>query len=355
MFSPPIYADAGWVSVEDLNKPDHPQAALAVAVATELLVQLTAGMFPGVYQITEMYDTRTAMAVGIERYPALLHGVDYQTVNRGCDCDSCGVMHRIRLRGQRVRHILSVVVNGQPLRPTDYVLLDHSVLGFLTGVACCAACVTVRYEYGALPPASGHLAALKIANELIESLEPDGDCTLPQRVTSVSRQGVSWTLLDTQDFLEQGRTGIYEVDLFLKTYNPANALRPSRVYSVDRPRVTTTTMEYPPLASVLQPNDLVVIPGSASGWLISDPYAIDVLTATGPGGGFLTTPLLTLDGGSISVQPALYPLPDEQKIVTLMLASDVTQNMRYGMPWTLYAVHSDTSKELLLTGEVRTL
>ena len=40
-------------------------------------------------------------------------------------------------------------------------------------------------------------------------------CSLPERVTSVTRQGVSWTLLDPQDFLAQGMTGVARLDQWL--------------------------------------------------------------------------------------------------------------------------------------------
>ena len=59
---------------------------------------------------------------------------------------------------------------------------------------------------------------------------------LPQRVTSVSRQGVNYTILDNQDFVEEMRTGLYVVDLFLKSVNPDKARAKARVFSPDVPR-----------------------------------------------------------------------------------------------------------------------
>jgi hypothetical protein len=79
------------------------------------------------------------------------------------------------------------------------------------------------------------MAAKTFAIELIKLWSGD-DCALPDRVTSVSRQGVSYTILDNQDFLENMRIGIYEIDLFLKTANPVKALAPSKVFSPDMPR-----------------------------------------------------------------------------------------------------------------------
>jgi hypothetical protein len=44
---------------------------------------------------------------------------------------------------------------------------------------------------------------------------------------------MSFTLLDPQDFLEQGRTGVYSVDLFLSAVNPNKAQKKSKTFNVD--------------------------------------------------------------------------------------------------------------------------
>ena len=58
----------------------------------------------------------------------------------------------------------------------------------------------------------------------------DKACKLPDRVQNISRQGVSWTILDQQDFLEKGLIGINSIDNWL------NATRGGRPNAV-RPRV----------------------------------------------------------------------------------------------------------------------
>ena len=60
-------------------------------------------------------------------------------------------------------------------------------------------------------------------------------------MTSISRQGVSYTVLDSQDFIDELRTGIYAIDLFLKTANPDKARARSRVFSPDMPRARRIT------------------------------------------------------------------------------------------------------------------
>lgn len=52
----------------------------------------------------------------------------------------------------------------------------------------------------------------------------------------MSRQGVSFTILDPQAFLKEGRTGIYDIDLFIKTVNPDNARKRAKIFSPDIPR-----------------------------------------------------------------------------------------------------------------------
>lgn len=76
-------------------------------------------------------------------------------------------------------------------------------------------------------------------------------------MTSVSRQGVSYTILDNQEFIEELRTGLYVIDLFLKTVNPDNARRKSKVFSPDQPRARRYTPKALPL-TVNADFDLVV-------------------------------------------------------------------------------------------------
>lgn len=71
----------------------------------------------------------------------------------------------------------------------------------------------------------------------------DDDCQLPQRITSVSRQGVSYTILDSQEFIDDLRTGLYVVDMFLKSVNPDKARAKARVFTPDVPRARRYTVK----------------------------------------------------------------------------------------------------------------
>jgi hypothetical protein len=50
-------------------------------------------------------------------------------------------------------------------------------------------------------------------------------------VTSVTQQGLSFSLKDPSALAALRKTGLYEVDLFLSTVNPTGALQPAKVFS----------------------------------------------------------------------------------------------------------------------------
>ena len=109
------------------------------------------------------------------------------------------------------------------------------------------------------------MAARKLAIEFARLWSGDENCELPQRVTSVSRQGVSYTILDNQEFIDELRTGLYEIDLFLKVTNPDNARRKSKVFSVDTPRAR----RYSPKALLLTSTinyDVTLVKGASASW-----------------------------------------------------------------------------------------
>jgi hypothetical protein len=94
---------------------------------------------------------------------------------------------------------------------------------------------SVTYMYGNPPPAMGKIAARKLAEYLALPLLGETK-DYPKRVTSVARQGVSTMVTDVMDLLREGMLGIYECDLFIKTYNPSKLKRQAAVWSPDMGR-----------------------------------------------------------------------------------------------------------------------
>lgn len=98
---------------------------------------------------------------------------------------------------------------------------------------------SVTYHYGQAPPATGVIAAAKLAEHLVAPML--GDTThYPTRVSSVTRQGVSAMVANVMDVLKGGSLGIYEVDAFLLAVNPHRNKRQAAVWSPDIGRARRT-------------------------------------------------------------------------------------------------------------------
>lgn len=261
-----------WASVENLRDSYNPRAPEAIAAASHILWGLSGRKFSGSHNVTEFYDVRHGLG-WIDRYHFLQAQALLQVSPNDVVCTNCGFPHRMRLRHQPVQRVLSVEINGVVVPPSEYALLNHSTLGFpFSQLACVALCARVTYIWGVNPPAGGRAAAAALADQLLLAWDGDDDCKLPQRVTNVTRQGVSWTILDPQDFLDDGRTGIYTIDLFLKTVNPDKARRPARVFSPDLPRAQTIMQETTPPSTTVTLFDLGVLAAGQPAWYVAPPY-----------------------------------------------------------------------------------
>lgn len=153
---------------------------------------------------------------------------------------------RIRLRGTPVREVTEVRAMvrglteepGEVIEPSHYTLNDAATLDFNYNVVTD---LSITYKFGTPPPLAGEMAARQLAMEFAMAWDSDENCSLPARVTSISRQGVSYTILDNQAFIDDLKTGVYAVDLFLKTANPDKARARAKVFSPDLRRARRQT------------------------------------------------------------------------------------------------------------------
>jgi len=207
-----------WVTPDDLEDPTLEDADDACRAASFVLWTLTGRRYGGISTTTELYEC-----------PPRLCGDFARPYASG----------KIRLRRQPVRAITSMTVAGVVIPTTEYALLDNAVVS-PTSSATWRTCsgVEITYLHGAQPPEAGKRAAKVLAEELVKARCGDDECRLPDRVTSISRQGVSYTVLDPQDYLENGRVGIYEVDVFIRAINPSNVKRRPKVFTPDLPRAS---------------------------------------------------------------------------------------------------------------------
>ena len=236
-----------WVTVRDLGPAyeSSDYAAEAVKAASYIMWALSGRKYTSTNTVTERY-VRFAPLINTRliQEAAIINS----RVNKALAIVEPWVSAetRIRLRGQPVQEVVTVRnVNGGIVAPDSYYLVDHSTLQFAEGALIVPADIEVSYTYGAQPPTLGKMAARRIAQEFVKLWEGDEDCALPQRVTSVTRQGITYTVLDQQDFLQEMRLGIYEIDLFLKTTNPNKAQKRSKVFSPDIPKARRYTPKPP--------------------------------------------------------------------------------------------------------------
>lgn len=242
-----------WILPEEMGDYAYTEFTLEAAqVASNLLWAMSGRKYTGETIVTERYTCtlrNNRMGPSDRTNSPVLFGGDVYNIPSGdydeyseLVADGLSPDARIRLRGRPVTRIISMRnKNGQILDPNSYYLVDHSTIHIKAGTPWTPCNVEITYAYGVPVPTAGKMAARKLAIEFARLWAGDEMCELPQRVTSVSRQGVSYTILDNQEFIEELRTGLYEIDLFLKTVNPDNARRKSKVFSVDTPRARKYT------------------------------------------------------------------------------------------------------------------
>jgi len=144
----------------------------------------------------------------------------------------------VRLPRNKITAVTSVTINGDPF--TDFELERTGWLRRTDGLgwSVCDDSTSITYQYGSPPPMGAVEAVVQLGTEFAKSLNDIKGCKLPDRVTSVSREGVTMTVIDPQTFLSQGRTGLYLVDLWLGAVNPQSRPQAASIWSPDLP-VTT--------------------------------------------------------------------------------------------------------------------
>lgn len=91
----------------------------------------------------------------------------------------------------------------------------------------------ITVEHGIIPPRLVTRATRALACQIYDGCSSIGPCKLPERTTSVSRNGLTINVADAAEMLKNRRTGIYLVDLAIATFNPSGLQSPSFVWSPD--------------------------------------------------------------------------------------------------------------------------
>jgi hypothetical protein len=98
----------------------------------------------------------------------------------------------------------------------------------------------VTYLWGLPVPSVLQRAAGELACEWARSCV-GAACRLPQRVTSISRQGVNVTLADVDQLLQNGLTGLTTVDQVIHTMNPYRLVSRMKIASPDIAQIRRQT------------------------------------------------------------------------------------------------------------------
>ncbi len=164
----------------------------------------------------------------------------------------CSRLRRVDLGAWPVTNIIYVKVDGAVVDPDTYRLDGNRYLVRMAGAGPSYTndgwpncqkldrpttepdTFEVMYEYGTAPPPALVEGATRIACELTKA-STGQPCNIPGRAQSVNRQQISFTMINAS-MLENGLTGLWEVDLALMAYNPSRSRGQTAVWSPDMPR-----------------------------------------------------------------------------------------------------------------------
>lgn len=148
----------------------------------------------------------------------------------------------IRLCHPDVTAVTMVAIDDQPFMDWR---LDGSWLARTDGCgwSVCRDRTLVTYAYGIDPPKAGRLACVELAVEFGRSSsdDPDQPCRLPQRVSSVTRQGLTYETIDSMEYLDKGLTGLTLVDAWISSVNPHHRTQVATVWSPEIARSRRTS------------------------------------------------------------------------------------------------------------------
>lgn len=248
-----------WITGADIDNTccaDLAKRSLAASFAVNLLYRLSGRQYPGTC-------TRTIRPCGVgctawarwpayrdSWFPAYNTGTGWTSTGPALAYGGCGGrchLPSVTLPGPVDPETVIVVIDGVTLDPTAYRVINYRRLERLdggtwpctqnlaadSGIGGDPGTFQVTYSYGRNPDAGGILAAQEYACEVAKHLCGAGDCQLPQRTRSVVRQGITFDLTTPLDFLDQGRTGVPLVDLWLTSVNPAKLARRATVRRLD--------------------------------------------------------------------------------------------------------------------------
>lgn len=163
-----------------------------------------------------------------------------------CGCNrvsTCGgfSVSEITLPGWPAITVTEVKIDGAVLSSAHYKLQDRRRLVYRPqagetrqGWPCCQDVTLdvdrpgtwqVSYTWGVSPPPFWKDMAAMLGCQLYVAMVParNGECRLPKRIQSITRQGVTIAVIDNYDVFAKGLTGLPEIDLAIGALRYGNA------------------------------------------------------------------------------------------------------------------------------------
>lgn len=169
---------------------------------------------------------------GTPWFPALIAGEWHNLTCGSCGGDTCACdsTATLVLPGP-VSEVTAVRIDGFTVDAADYRLDGNSRLirtdgqGWPTSQDLEAnadeqGAFVIDYQWGAPVPTGGSLAAAVLACEFAKAVT-GAECALPQRIQTITREGVTTAILDGFESLEAGRTGLWLVDSWVVSVTKA--------------------------------------------------------------------------------------------------------------------------------------
>lgn len=153
-----------------------------------------------------------------------------------CSWESPYVIHLGVGAALPVQEIIEVVIDGIVLDPAEYRqegdllyrLNEKWPSQNLAAPLDEPGTWSVTYMRGFPPPEGSAVLVGLLAKEFLTACA-GGKCALPRRVQTVTRQGVTYQMIDPTDIYTSGKTGISEIDLWLSAVNPGAMASPPTV------------------------------------------------------------------------------------------------------------------------------
>ena len=143
----------------------------------------------------------------------------------------------VRLPRSGITAVTSVTIDGDAFAAWRFTRSGWLERLDGQGWRMCNDSTVITYQWGQPPPLGGKAAAVELGLEFAKEALNLDDCRLPVRnISSVTRQGITYSKPDPWDFLKNGKTGLIGIDLWLSAVNPQATPQAATVWSPDLPR-----------------------------------------------------------------------------------------------------------------------